>query len=282
MKLSWYWLSRSLVFGCMVASFYTSVLHSLIAIRPICIPLSSWPSSRTYAAYDKRYTGWILATSAVCDIRQAEKMNHRSESQQYETVRTYLGQGRRDGAAMEANISSTSMMRRKDVVGRPRGSDQTNHRPWSSRHPMSFHPPLLLSCTAWSSIFKNPVHLCCTSPLSATFSPHCCSEYFFSCPPWLVLLSSWRSSLFWRNCPILFWLLLCPGKKNFGADENASNSICIKSKWHAKVRRSRKGRAKKQPCSSHGNSLSQFESTMWMHSGGDRGMRVSRSPFINK
>lgn len=28
-----------------------------------------------------------------------------------------------------------------DVAGRTRGSDQTNHRPWSSRHLMSLHPP---------------------------------------------------------------------------------------------------------------------------------------------
>lgn len=68
-------------------------------------------------------------------------MRHIQESQQDLTVCTYLGQERRDRAAGETNVSSTSTKRRIDVAGCTRGSDQTNHRPWSSRHLMSLHPP---------------------------------------------------------------------------------------------------------------------------------------------
>lgn len=59
----------------------------------------------------------------------------------YLTVRTYLGQDGGDRAAGETNVSSTSTKQGIDVAGRTRGSDQTNHRPWSSRHLMSLHPP---------------------------------------------------------------------------------------------------------------------------------------------
>lgn len=68
-------------------------------------------------------------------------MKRNQETQQDLTVRTYLGQDRRDRAAGEANVSSTSTKRRIDVTGRTRGLDQTNHRPPSSRHLMSLHPP---------------------------------------------------------------------------------------------------------------------------------------------
>lgn len=79
-----------------------------------------------------------MATSVVDN--NLKKMKPHQVTQQDVRERTYLGQDRRDRAAGETNVSSTSMKRQIDVSGRTRGLDQTNHRPWSSRHPMSLHP----------------------------------------------------------------------------------------------------------------------------------------------
>lgn len=96
-------------------------------------------------------------------------MKRNQETQQDLTVCTYLGQDRRDRAAGEANVSSTSTKRRIDMAGRTRGLDQTNHRPPSSRHLMSPLPihlsypvlPLFLCPPS----FKDPLHLVVVSLL---------------------------------------------------------------------------------------------------------------------
>lgn len=82
-----------------------------------------------------------MATFGTGIIRPTWKKRRRQETWLHRTIRTYLGQNRRERAAWEADVSSTSMERRRDVAGRTRGSDQTNHRPMSSRHSVSLHPP---------------------------------------------------------------------------------------------------------------------------------------------
>lgn len=82
-----------------------------------------------------------MATFGTGIIRPTWKERAHRETWLHRTIRTYLGQNRRDRAAWDADVSSTSMKRRSDVAGRTRGSDQTNHRPMSSRHSVSLHPP---------------------------------------------------------------------------------------------------------------------------------------------
>lgn len=60
-----------------------------------------------------------MATSVVDN--NLKKMKPHQETQQDVRERTYLGQDRRDRAAGETNVSSTSMKRQIDVSGRTRG-----------------------------------------------------------------------------------------------------------------------------------------------------------------
>lgn len=133
----------------------------------------------------------------------------------YFPIRTYLGQDGGDRAAGETNVSSTSTKQGIDVAGRTRGSDQTNHRPWSSRHLMSLHPPtssipyclssrvvrLLKILTIWMLSLSRE---CRILPRFHSFG------YFLSSPLKLVVLVKIR---LFQNIFRLVLTLLPPKKK---------------------------------------------------------------------
>lgn len=99
------------------------------------------------------------------------------------------------GRLGEADASSTSMKGRRDVAGRTRGSDQTNHRPRSSRHPMSLHPSSPLNphrLSPVSSIFLKILSTWLLSiPSECHIFPPCRSSGYF---PLLVTMLFHKNS----------------------------------------------------------------------------------------
>lgn len=121
-------------------------------------------------------------------------MKRYRETGQHFTVQTYLGQDGGDRAAGETNVSSTSTKQGIDVAGRTRGSDQTNHRPWSSRHLMSLHPPTSSIPYCLSSRVVHLLKILSIWLLSLSREcrkfPRCCSFGYFlsSLLKWVILM----------------------------------------------------------------------------------------------
>lgn len=138
----------------------------------------------------------------------------------YFTVRTYLGQDGGDREAGETDVSSTSTKQGIDVAGRTRGSDQTNHRPWSSRHLMSLHPPTssipyCLSSRVVHLLKILTIWMLSLSPERCIFPRFHSFGYFLSSPLKLVVLMKIR--LFQS----IFYLVLTthsPKKEGGGAE----------------------------------------------------------------